>query len=162
MCGTAGSSKNFDGLRQALNVSRHAMNILYYILLFSICTFSFSCGVEYDEKYYEKASGIKLPDSVQPIESFDNGESYTITSFKLPANDMRILVNQYAFEGIKRNYRPTVFGADNLKKERPEENNLSNYVYFMRSNGKLHSTYLADTVRRLLWASISYPDWGGN
>jgi hypothetical protein len=148
--------------RTAPNIGCCAMNIVYYILFFSICTVSFSCGVQYDEKYYEKASGIKLPDSVQPIESFDNGEFYTVTSFKLSADGMHTLVNQYPFEGIKPNFRPTVFGTNNLKRERPEEKHLRNYVYIMRSNGKLHSTYLADTVRRLLWASISYPAWGGN
>lgn len=138
------------------------MNILRYTLLFSICILSYSCGVDYDKAYYERVSGIKLPHSVQPLESFDNGEFYTVTSFTLPANDLRTLVNKYDFEGIKGNYRPTVFGADNLKEERPDENNLSDYVYTMSSNGKLHSTYLADTVKHLLWASISYTDWGGN
>lgn len=75
---------------------------------------------------------------------------------------MRSFIKQYAFEGIKRSYMPTVLGADNLQKERPEGNDLANYVYIMKSNGNLHSTYLADTVKSILWASINYPDWSGN
>lgn len=116
----------------------------------------------YDKEYYEKASGIKLPETAQSIESFDNGEFYTITSFKLSSGDMHSLIKQYAFKGIEKNYRPTLFGVNNLKKDRPKEDLFANYVYLMRSKDKLNSTYLIDTVKNLLWASITYPDWGGH
>ena len=138
------------------------MSIRLYILVFCVSVFISSCGVSYDKDYYERASGIKLPSSARPIESFDNGEFYTLTSFRIPADDMRSFIRTYAFEGITRSYRPTVFGAEDLRREKPAEKDFANCVYSMRSNGKLNSTYLADTVRGLLWASISYPDWGGD
>lgn len=132
-------------------------------ILFSLCVlFGLSCSPFYNRDYYEKASGVEIPKTSIVIETIDNGEWYTVTSFKLAANDMYAFIRRYDFKPVKKDYRPTLFGKGDLQKERPSENLLSGYVYLMKSNGKLHCNYLLDTTRYILWTSISYPDWGGD
>jgi hypothetical protein len=126
------------------------MKILFPAGVFLVCSFCISCS-GYDEAYYEKASGITLPGSAIPIESFDNGEFVTITSLRIPKPDMLKLVSEYNFKEITSDYTPSLWGIDNLHKEKPRENSLAGYIYFMKSNGKVHSTYLADTVKCILW-----------
>jgi hypothetical protein len=78
------------------------------------------------------------------------------------ADDMYAFMRRYDFKPVKKDYRPSIFGEQNLHKERPPEKLLSGYVYLMKSNGRLHCNYLIDTTRRILWASVSYPDWSGD
>lgn len=143
-------------------ISRHTMRTLQQIMFFLLCSSYISCNIYYDRDYYEQASEIKVPSSSHIIETFDNGEYYTVTSFKLEVSDMRSIIKEYSFKGIEGNYRPIVWGANDLGKERPNVDLPENYVYIMKSNKNLHISYLIDTVRQILWASISYPDPGGN
>lgn len=103
---------------------------------------------------------MKVPESSSLIESFDNGEFATITSFKLEPEDMRRMIREYQFEPVS-GYRPALFCIGDLKKERPTEGQMTGYYFRLKSNKEVHSNYVIDTTRRILWASISYPDWGG-
>ncbi len=133
------------------------------IILVAMCIlFALSCTLSYDRTYYTKASGIEIPNTSTVIEAIDNGEWYTVTSFNMKKDDMYAFINRYDFKPVLKGYRPTVFGEGNLQKERPPEELIPGYVFLMKSNGKLNCNYLIDTSRRILWASISYPDWSGD
>jgi hypothetical protein len=80
----------------------------------------------------------------------------------MTTDDMHAFIGQYEFKPVKGEYRPLIFGEGDLQKERPFGKLTSGYFYLMKSSGKVHCNYLVDTTRRILWASISYPDWGGN
>jgi hypothetical protein len=116
-----------------------------------------SCTNFYDKNYYERASGIKVPNSSAVIESFDNGEWYTVTSFKLEKEPMHDFIRTYGFKSIKPDYIPTIFGLQELELARPDPA-FKNCVYFMKDNQKLSIIYVVDTTAGILWASISYPD----
>jgi len=132
------------------------------LIIFLVIVFELSCTLSYDSDYYTKASGIEIPRTSNVIETIDNGEWFTVTSFNMKADDMFAFISRYEFKPVKGEYRPSVFGEGNLQKERPPEKLIPGYVYLTKSNGKVHCNYLIDTTRRILWASISYPDWSGD
>lgn len=74
---------------------------------------------------------------------------------------MRKFMETYKFQPVEEGYTPTVFGGSSLRKVRPVEG-AKEYLYVMKSEGKIHCNYILDTSRRVLWASISYPDWSGD
>jgi hypothetical protein len=49
LCGSAGSSKRFDGLRQAVNVVRYSMKVFQIILILSF----FGTSITYGQKYLD-------------------------------------------------------------------------------------------------------------
>ena len=130
--------------------------VLYCIWFFSFA----SCTTFYDADYYEKSSGISIPGSSRVIESHDNGEWCTITSFLLNKEEMKKFILTYKFEWVQ-DFIPTVFGSWMLKKEFPDTDVINRLYHLNVSRNELHSSYLIDTAKRILWASISYPDWGG-
>jgi hypothetical protein len=123
------------------------------------CSF-LSCSSFYDKDYYERASGIKIPNSSTIVESFDNGEWYTVTSFKLSPETVHDFITRYNFNKITQGWLPTIYGVKDLKSARPDSK-FKNCVWLMKENKKLNISYVVDTSAKILWASISYPDWGG-
>jgi hypothetical protein len=114
----------------------------------------------YEKKFYEDISGIQIPASSTVIESYDNGEYYTATSFKLERNTITPFILAYNFQAIDSRWKPRFFGETGFKKERI---NISiDGLYNSGTKGKNSWVYLIDTSRGILWAEIQYPDWGGD
>jgi hypothetical protein len=47
-----------------------------------------ACGPAYDKSFNERISEIKIPEDASIVETIDNGEFMTVTTFKLTASDM--------------------------------------------------------------------------
>lgn len=63
-----------------------------------------TCGLTYDREYYEKVTGIVIPKSSDVLETFDNGEYYTITSFKMDIVELQVFLQANHFEGIEQTW----------------------------------------------------------
>jgi hypothetical protein len=121
-----------------------------------------SCGQAYDKSYYEKISGIKIPQRADVIETFDNGEFITVTSFKIAASDMIEFSKRYKFEAVDGSFVPGFLGNNFLKGPKPANSDLNKCLMKIEQKGKATSVYVLDTSKKLLWAEINYPDWAGN
>lgn len=119
-----------------------------------------SCGLTYDRAFYEKITDIVIPKSSNIIETFDNGEYYTITSFKLDIVDLKEFLLTNNFKTVEQNWQPTIFGVSELKQEKPKVG-FADCVHVAGKKGKNDWLYVVDTSRRILWAEVRYPDWGG-
>jgi hypothetical protein len=130
------------------------------IIIFVLNSILFiSCGSTYDRSYYEKITGIIIPKSSDIIETFDNGEFYTITSFRLNIVDIKKFLLTDNFKNVGPTWQPAIFGVSNLDEEKPKDR-LVDCVYVAGNKGKNDWLYVVDTVRRILWAEVRYPDWG--
>ena len=120
-----------------------------------------SCGSAYDKNYYERISGIKIPVTSSLIETYDNSEFVTVTSFKMTPLDIVELSNNYHFEAVDGSFIPDFFGNHFLKGAKPENSNLNKCLMKIGQKGKATSVYVIDTSKNILWAEINYPDWSG-
>lgn len=130
-------------------------------MILLVCTIS-ACGPSYDKQYYEKVSGIKIPASAAVLESVDNGEFMTVTTFSMPARDMAELISKYGFRSVEGSQLPDFFGNSLLKGVKPASSDVEYCLINIHQNGKSTAVYVADTIQHLLWAAINYPDWSGN
>lgn len=68
---------------------------------------------------------------------------------------------RYKFEKKDKVSLPLFFGQYNLKKLKPDFNNLQDLYFRFDSKGKNSWFYIVDLKKHLLWAEIQYPDWNG-
>lgn len=120
-----------------------------------------ACKTSYVDEYYERISGIKIPINASVIETFDNGEFLTVTSFKVTPKEIKELTSQYHFKPVDGSFVPGFMGNYFLKGISPAKSDLNKCLMIGGENGKAFFTYVLDTSKQLLWAEISYPDWGG-
>ena len=135
-----------------------------FIKLVAICgiTLIQACGPDYENDFYKRISGITIPPAASLIETVDNGEYITVTSFKMTASDILNFSKKYDFEPVDGSYVPGFFGNSFLKGPKPEKNDLNNCFMKIGQKGKTGFVYVIDTARNILWAEINYPDWSGN
>jgi hypothetical protein len=132
------------------------------ILIMLICGVCLSCNTSFEQKYYERISGMNFPDGIRVIETFDNGEYLTTTTLQADSADLIYFKNKYHFEQATT-FNPSQFLGENyLKKQLPNFSNLTNLYCKTGANGKNSWIYIIDIDRKLLWAEIQYPDWGGH
>lgn len=132
-----------------------------FILILLVCTI-LACGPSYDKQYYERISGIKIPASAAVLESVDNGEFMTVTTFSMPARDMAALTSKYGFKSVEGSQVPDFLGNSLLKGAKPAASDVKHCLINIQQKGKSTVIYVADTSQHLLWAEINYPDWSGN
>ncbi|MCX6317991.1 MAG: hypothetical protein NTW29_11915 [Bacteroidetes bacterium] len=137
------------------------MSVRYYILLL-ITVGSLSCGLSFEQNYYERISGMKFPDGIRVIETFDNGEYLTTTTLQTDSSELVTFLNKYHLGQLKNFNANQYLGKTYLKKHLPDFHNLTNLYCKTGSNGKNSWIYIIDIERKLLWAEIQYPDWGGH
>jgi hypothetical protein len=121
-----------------------------------------SCGQAYDRRFYERISGIEIPHNASLIETFDNGEFVTVTSFKMSPTDISEIQKKYKFEAVDGSYVPGFLGNSFLKGPKPSNSDLNKCLMKIEQKGKTMSVYVLDTSKHILWAEINYPDWAGN
>jgi hypothetical protein len=121
-----------------------------------------SCNATYDKSYYERISGIKIPKSASLIETFDNGEHLTVSSFKMLPSDINEFSVRYHFEAVDGSYVPGFLGDAFLKGPKPGDSDLNKCLMKFDQSGKVISVYVLDTAKKILWAEINYPDMAGN
>ncbi|MBO0950680.1 hypothetical protein [Fibrella forsythiae] len=134
-------------------------NLVSYIALLMALT-SWSCTA-FDQAYYEKASGIKLPVETEVIESFDNGEYLTVTSLKFDSLSLAGLIKKYNFEKGNQASFPAFIGLNYLKEVKPDLAQERNLYVKSASKGGNSWLYIIDLEQHILWAQIQYPDWSG-
>jgi len=76
-----------------------AMKTVIYILA-SLILLITACSPGYDYTYFEKVSHIEIPKSSTIIESFDNSEFLTITSFHLKKSELNGFLSKYQFREL--------------------------------------------------------------
>ena len=116
----------------------------------------------YEKTFYEKTSGITIPRSSKVIESHDNGEFWTATSFQINKDSLSEFIQRFGFHTIAPNhYKPTMFAESVFKVERIK-NDSKIYLYNFGTKGKNSWMYVLDQEKSILWAEIQYPDWSGD
>lgn len=115
----------------------------------------------YDEDYYRKISDITIPESRRVLESYDNGEFWTSSSFRLDKESIKEFVSKNNFQLLNSGEHVPAFLSESMfKVEKPDTAN-KNYLYNSGAKGKNSWLYIIDTSKGILWAEIQYPDWGG-
>ena len=115
----------------------------------------------YEKNYYERISGIKIPTSSKIIESFDNGEFWTATSFIIDKDSLSEFILRFDFKLDSNEYKPRMFSESSFQHERLDDS-LKTYLYNFGTKGKNSWLYIIDSKRKILWAEIQYPDWAGD
>ena len=138
------------------------MKTVIYILV-SLILLITACSPGYDNKFYEKVSHIEIPKSSAIIETFDNSEFLTITSFRFKKSELNGFLIKYQFRELTPDMNfEYLWGRKNLTKYVPEEKNRIHYLYNSGQNGKTSWLYIADTISNILWAEIQYPHLAGD
>lgn len=131
-------------------------------MLYFLITLWTSCQVPFfDKDYYEKISGIQLPEKYKIIETVDNEEYLTITSIQIDSIDLLKMIKKYKFDTVPI-ARSVLMGETFLSQKKPTISLLSNIFIFQKSSVMNHCTYLIDLNQQILWAEIVYNDWAGN
>ncbi len=121
-----------------------------------------SCfGVYYDKDFYERVSGIKIPSSAKAIETVDNGEFVTATSFELDSLSAIKFIHNCHLRPVIQNYQPHLWSANYLTRYKPIIAINANQYFLSESKGRNDWVYLIDINKKIMWAEIRYPDWGG-
>lgn len=116
----------------------------------------------YQKSYYQKVSGIRIPQASSVLESYDNGEYWTATSFRLNKDSLTQFIRDFSFHiNDSSLYKPVMFGESMFKIERLDGSTIR-YLYNYGTKGKNSWLYIIDTARSIMWAEIQYPDWGGD
>jgi hypothetical protein len=137
--------------------------IAVFLLIFIALFYSklFSGDGFYDKAFYESISGIRLPKSTKVLESFDNGEFWTASSFRINKDSLLEFINTYNFKNESSTYKPRMFSENTFEMEKLGTFSKK-YVYNSGIKGKNSWMYIIDPERNVLWAEIQYPDWGGD
>ena len=138
------------------------MQTLIKIIALIVMIILQACGQAYDKGFYESISGIKIPENASVIETVDNGEYMTVTTFKITTTDIAELRRKYNFEAVDGSFIPDFLGDNFLKGPKLANSDLNKCLMKTRQKGKTTAVYVIDTSKQLLWAEINYPDWGGN
>lgn len=130
-------------------------------ILFILGNLFFSCESSFNKDYYERISDMKFPEQIRVIETFDNGEFFTTTSFEVDSLSLIKFMNKYKFEQHDGPYPLLFFGEKILKETKPDFNNLNSLYFSIGTKGKNSWIYIIDLKHKILWAEIQYPDWAG-
>ncbi len=123
-----------------------------------------SKGMFYDEAYYERISGMHIPASAEIIESYDNGEFVTGTTFSINQTDLQAFIKRYVFKPKGNAFAPPFLGNSYLRLEKPvygHKQGQDLYIHF-GTKGKNSWLYIVDLKSNRLWTEIQYPDMAGD
>ena len=137
--------------------------IAIFLIIFIALLYSklFSGDGLYDRAFYESISGIRLPKSTKVLESFDNGEFWTASSFRINKDSLLEFIKRYNFKNESSTYKPIMFSKNTFEMEKLETFSKK-YVYNFGTKGKNSWLYIIDPERNVLWAEIQYPDLAGD
>ena len=133
---------------------------LIIILTFFLSS-CFDDRIPFEKDYYEKISGIKFPDKYEVLETFDNGEWLTGTVFKIDSSTLIKFVSNNHFDTLKNIQDIHLLSDGYFTKNKLDLTNLNDIYFINKSKNKKDWRYVVDLNKKILWAEISYPDWGG-
>lgn len=131
--------------------------IVLIILLLGSCVDRF-----YEKEYYERISSIRIPSTAKVLESVDNGEYYTGTTFRLSDDGLHEFLKANQFISCGKRVELLFCSNALFKGHKPDLDNAEGLLFTTGVKGKNSWLYIVDTTKRLLWAEIQYPDWGGD
>lgn len=126
--------------------------------MYSSC---FDHKIKFEKEYYEKATGIKFPQSYTVLETFDNGEFLTGTVFEMDSLTLRDFISTNHFDTVNNFWDTHIMSENYLTKNKPIFDTTNNVYFISKSDKNIHWTYIADLNSKRLWIEVSYPDWGG-
>lgn len=124
------------------------------LFLFISCTQT----IYFEKDFYEKVSGIKLPNDYTLIATVDNGEFVTATILDFNQTDCLKFCKDNNFKPIPSTDFVTLMGInfiDSAYRKLPNQNQL---LRNWGSKGSNNWTYLLDTTNCRLYCEIVYPD----
>ena len=132
-----------------------------------IVVFFYACSepvLFYNKQYYERITSIAIPDTFQIIESGDNGEFITATTFRANKSSLKQLSVAFNFSPwptITPSYeRPRFLAALYLQATKQNLTSAKHYTYKLGTK-KNNWVYIIDLENGLLWVEIQYPGAGG-
>ena len=137
-------------------------NRKFTLLALSLLLFFLHSCSSFDKEFYERITGIKFPKNYEVIESYDNGEFYTTTSFKVDSLILKEFISEYKFKELEKIYPSQFLGEHGLKKVLPDFSHLENKYYTAGTKGKNSWLYIVDLHKQILWAEVQYPDMAGD
>ncbi len=135
---------------------RNVANLIALVMVL----INWSC-TSFDQAYYERVSGIKLPLEAEVVESYDNAEYLTIITLKIDSLSLRTLIKKYNFKKADQTSFLSFLGLIYLEDVKPDLNQKGNLHVRSASKGKVSWLYVIDLQRQILWAEVQYPDWSG-
>ena len=135
------------------------MRILFALVLLFVT--SCSPDIFYEKEFYERISSIKIPETFRVIESVDNGEFVTATTFRCDREKLKEFAGIFDFKpwGDRNSLR--MLASPYLTKQKPDLEYKNGYLYHTGTNGKNGWLYVIDMEKGILWAEIHYPDAAG-
>lgn len=132
-----------------------------YLYIFFCSMFLTACFEPFEKDYYERITNIKFPSNYKVLETFDNGEWLTATVFAVDSMELRRFVLNNKFDTVSDITLLHFWGNAQLSHYPFVLETNSNIYYIRKNRNKNHFTYIADLTKNMLWAEISYPDFGG-
>ncbi len=115
----------------------------------------------YNKQFYENISSMVIPEDARILESIDNGEFVTATTFLLNKEELLTFAQDYGFKSSGDNMSLGMLSMSYLEKDKPDFEKRGDYLYRSGQKGKNSWIYIIDLRNGLLWAEIGYPDAGG-
>ena len=131
------------------------------LLILIITLISCNNHIDFEKGYYEKISGIKFPEKYKVIETYDNGEFVTTTSFKIDSFALKRFSEKNSFDTVRYPFYLFFIWENYLKKQKPDLKNKDELLYISGYSKTNTWLYIIDFKKEMLWAEIQYPDWGG-
>ncbi len=132
-----------------------------YLYIFFITVFFTACVEPFEKDYYERISKIKFPNKYKVLENFDNGEWLIATVLSVDSIELKEFVLKNEFDTVSDIMMLNFFSNSGLTKYPFVLDSTSKIYYIRKSINKNDITYIADLTKNILWAEISYPDYGG-
>jgi hypothetical protein len=116
----------------------------------------------FENTYFEKVTGISLPDDYKVLENFDNGEWLTGAILQVKNAKLNDFVKKNNLQKIEHILDVDLMSKGYFKEKKPSFS-LSKNIFFLRKHINDHNwVYVADLDKNELWVEISYPDYSGH
>jgi hypothetical protein len=135
---------------------------IFALIILTFLLISCDNQIDFDKNYYERISGIKFPKKYSVIETCDNGEFATTTSFRIDSIMLQEFSKTNHFDTVKYPFYLFFMGSNSLKRQKPGLKNKATLLYVSGHSKKNTWLYIIDTKQKMLWVEIQYPDWGGH
>lgn len=118
-------------------------------------------GLTFDKTYYERTTGISLPNHYKVLDAFDNGEWLTGVALQVDSPTLRQFVLKYHFDTLRAGVQHQLgfLNAPYFTVKPPAKG--SRLFHLSKSGDHNSWSFLADGSTYRLWITIDYPDWGG-
>jgi hypothetical protein len=126
------------------------------LLILIIGCLSCNSEIDFDRDYYESISGIKFPEKYKVIETWDNGEFVTTTTFKIDSTTLKLFSIKNHFDTVRYPFYFYFIGKNSLKKQKPGLETEDQLLYVAGESKTNTWLYIIDLKKEMLWVEIIY------